>query len=68
MLCNLSYQNPAGTAKVKGMDAAKVLDGRDLDGKALIAENTKNRIYKVRVIVWDNKGNSFVELDGTKLE
>lgn len=66
--CNLTYQNPAGTAKVKGKDALKILDGRDLDGKALIAENTKNRIYKVKVTVWDNNGNSFVELDGTKLE
>ncbi len=68
VLCNLTYQNPAGTAKVKGKDALKILDGRDLDGKALIAANTKNRIYKVKVIVWDNNGNNFVELDGTKLE
>lgn len=68
VLCNLTYQNPAGTAKVKGKDALKILDGRDLDGKALIAENTKNRIYKVKVTVWDNNGNRFVELDGTKLE
>lgn len=68
VLCNLTYQNPAGTAKVKGKDALKILDGRDLDGKALIAANTKNRIYKVKVTVWDNNGNRFVELDGTKLE
>ena len=68
VLCNLTYQNPAGTAKVKGKDALKILDGRDLDGKALIAGNTKNRIYKVKVTIWDNNGNNFVELDGTKLE
>lgn len=68
ILCNLTYQNPAGTAKVKGKDALKILDGRDLDGKTLIASNTKNRIYKVKVTVRDGAGNSFVELDGTKLE
>lgn len=66
--CNLTYQNPAGTSKVKGNDALEILDGRDLDGKALIAGNTKKRIYKVKVTVWDNNGNNFVELDGTKLE
>ena len=68
ILCNLTYQNEAGTAKIKGDEAVKALDGRDLDGKALIADNTKNRIYKVTVTVWDDKGNRFVELDGTKLE
>lgn len=68
ILCNLTYQNEAGTDKIKGDEAVKALDGRDLDGKALIANNTKNRIYKVIVTVWDNKGNRLVELDGTKLE
>lgn len=68
ILCNLTYQNPTGTAQAKGAVALKALDGRDLDGKALIAGNTKTRIYKVRVNVWDDKGNNFVELDGTKLE
>ena len=68
ILCRLTYQNVAGSAKVTGMDAVEALDGRDLDGKALIANNTKNRIYKVRVTVIDNKGDPFVELDGTKLE
>ena len=46
----------------------KVLDARDLDGKALIAKNTKNRIYKVTVSVHDAAHNTIVELDGTKLE
>lgn len=68
ILCNLTYQNPAGTSKLTGLSAVKVLDGRDLDGKALVAENTKNRIYKIRVSVKDASGNSIVELDGTKLE
>lgn len=68
ILCNLTYQNPAGTAKVTGLAAVKVLDGRDLDGKALVAQNTKNRIYKIKVDIRDASGNSIVELDGTKLE
>lgn len=68
ILCNLTYQNPAGSAKIKGKDALTALDGRDLDGKALIAKSTKNRIYKVTVTVVDDKGNTFVELDGTRLE
>lgn len=68
ILCNLTYQNETGTSKIKGEDAMKVLDARDLDGKALIAQNTKNRIYKVTVSVHDAAHNTIVELDGTKLE
>lgn len=68
ILCNLTYQNIAGTSKVKGEDAVICLDGRDLDGKALIANKTKNRIYKVTVSVLDPADNVIVELDGTKLE
>ena len=46
----------------------KVLDARDIDGKALIAKNTKNRIYKITVSVHDATDKAIVELDGTKLE
>lgn len=68
ILCNLTYQNPAGTEKLQSADAVKALDVRDLDGKVLNAGNTKNRIYKVRVTVFDADGNTVMELDGTKLE
>lgn len=75
ILCELIYQNPAGTQKATGMDAVKVLDGRDLDGKVLIGSNTKNRIYKVYVTIMapdgldeDSDADVFLELDGTKLE
>ncbi len=75
ILCNLAYQNPAGTQRETGMDAVKILDGRDLDGKVLIGSNTKNRIYKVYVTIMAPDGadantddDVFLELDGTKLE
>jgi len=75
ILCNLVYQNPAGTQKETGMNAVKILDGRDLDGKVLIGSNTKNRIYKVYVTIMspdgadvDSDDDVLLELDGTKLE
>jgi len=68
ILCNLSYQNPAGTQKRTGDDAVACLDVRNLDGKALIGNNVKKRIYKIAVAVLDQQGNLFLELDGTKLE
>lgn len=68
ILCNLIYQNETGTSKISGEDAMKVLDARDIDGKALIAKNTKNRIYKITVSVHDATDKAIVELDGTKLE
>lgn len=66
VLCNLSYQNPAGTQI--HANATEALDVRNLDGKALIGSNVKKRIYKVAVAVLDPQGNLFLELDGTKLE
>jgi len=68
VLCNLVYRNPAGTQKLIGEDAVRRLDVRNTDGKALIVDNVKKRIYKVAVIVTDQQGNLFLELDGTKLE
>ncbi len=68
VLCNLVYQNPAGTQKLIGEDAIKRLDVRNTDGKTLIADNVKERIYKVAVMVTDQQGELFLELDGTKLE
>ena len=68
ILCNLTYQNPAGTQKVTAEDATIALDVRNLDGKALIGSNVKKRIYKIAVAVLDQQDNLFLELDGTKLE
>lgn len=68
VLCKLVYQNPAGTQKLIGEDAIKRLDVRNTDGKTLIADNVKERIYKVAVMVTDQQGELFLELDGTKLE
>jgi len=68
VLCNLTYQNPAGTQKKTGDDAVKCLDVRNLDGKNLIRENVGKRIYKIAVAILDQQGNLFLELDGTKLE
>lgn len=69
ILCRLIYQDAAGMgAKKTGNDAGVVLDGRNLDGKVLVKNNTKNRIYKVTTTVRDGNGNKILELDGTKLE
>ena len=68
ILCNLTYQNPAGTQRLQAADAVKALNVKDLDGKSLTVSNTKNRIYKVRVTVYDTNGSTVAELDGTKLE
>lgn len=68
VLCNLTYQNPAGTQKKTGNDAVKCLDVRNLDGKNLIGDNVGKRIYKIAVAILDQQGNLFLELDGTKLE
>ena len=68
VLCNLTYQNLAGTQKVTGDNAATCLDARNLDGKTLTGSKVKKRIYKIAVAVVDQQGTVLVELDGTKLE
>ena len=68
ILCNLTFQNPAGTQKLTGDSATLSLDVRNLDGKTLIGSNVKKRIYKIAVAILDQQGNLFLELDGTKLE
>jgi len=68
VLCSLVYRNPAGTQKLIGEDAIRRLDVRSADGKTLLADKVKKRIYKVAVMVTDQQGELFLELDGTKLE
>jgi len=68
ILCNLAYQNLAGTQKVTGDNAAICLDARNLDGKTLTGSKVKKRIYKIAVAIVDQQGTVLVELDGTKLE
>lgn len=70
ILCQLSLKDSAGNlVDITGQNALKLLDGRDLDGKALLAGNTKKRIYKVTTQVIETANSKeIVELDGTKLE
>ena len=51
-----------------GDTAAKTLSCGDINGKALFAEDTPVRIYKMRILIKDNDGKEVVELDGTKLK
>lgn len=66
---NLLYRNATKSQQLTGDDAGKALQMKDVDGKALFHENTKNRIYKIKVEVLKNGASKpVVKLDGTKLE
>lgn len=68
MRCTLTYQNIAETLTAKDDKALAILGVRDVDGKALKTDQTKERIYKLITEVYDANGKKVVKLDGTKLE
>ncbi len=69
MNCTLTYQNFSGTLKTASVTAAeKILQVGAVDGKSLDADDTQARIYKITTKVLNDKGESIVKLDGTKLE
>ena len=43
------------------------MGSRALDGKALVAEDTNVRIYKMITTVYDKDGKEVCVLDGTRL-
>ena len=69
MNCTLTYQNLTGTLKTASIAAAeKILQAGAVDGKVLDPDETQARIYKITASVLNEKGESVVKLDGTKLE
>lgn len=69
MNCTLTYQNFSGTLKTASVTAAeKILQVGAVDGKSLDADDAQTRIYKITTKVLNDKGESIVKLDGTKLE
>ena len=69
MNCTLTYQNLTGTLKTASTAAAeKILQAGAVDGKVLDPDETQARIYKITASVLNDKGESVVKLDGTKLE
>lgn len=67
--CQLTLKDSTNTVgDVTGNTALELMDGRNLDGKALRSGNVKKRIYKVTTKVINSDGTIIVELDGTKLE
>ena len=57
----------AGTYNYNDADAILPLTVGNVDGKALSIEDTKTRIYHVKVEVLDPDGNILSTMNGTKL-
>lgn len=84
LLVSLKYMNASKTINISDEAAGKFLSAANTDGKVLNVDDTPNRIYKMKVKVYDDQppqtvydesGNSIgemknpvVDFDGTKLE
>ena len=68
LLCNLKYSSLSGAINYSGDVAKKIMGSRALDGKALVAEDTNIRIYKMITTVYNGDGNEVCVLDGTRLK
>lgn len=68
LLCNLKYSSLSGAINYSGDVAKKIMGSRALDGKALVAEDTNIRIYKMITTVYNGDGDEVCVLDGTRLK
>ncbi len=63
----LNYKGGAGN-NLTGEAASKEVRCGDINGKNLYSDDTPDRIYKMKVRVYDESGTEVVEMDGTKLK